>query len=95
MSPGLPDVHYAVLKEPKCAVVEAEAKVCNLSLQTAVVPEDCQVTDVTHRYGKGSEGNPKNGRQVSLASFPSIHLAKAVIKDKITEIMKTWINIVC
>lgn len=68
---------------------------CNLSSQTAVVPEDCQVTDVTHRYGKGSEGNPKNGRQVSLASFPSIHLAKAVIKDKITEIMKTWINIVC
>lgn len=92
MSPGLPDIHHRVLKEPEYEVVKAEAKVCNLSSQTAAVPEDWQVTDVTHRYRKGSGGNPKNRRQVSLASFLSIHLAESVIKDKI---VKTWVNIVC
>lgn len=95
MSPRLPDIHYRVVKESKCEIVEAEAQVCKLSLQTAAVPEDWQVDGVTNRYGKGSEGNPKNCKLGSLASFPSIHLSESVLKDKITDIMKTWINIVC
>lgn len=90
---SLPDIQHRAPKDPKCEVVEAEAKRVTSS-QTATVPEDWQVSDVTHKYEKSSEGNPKNHRLANLASFPSIHLAESLIKDEITEIMKTWINIV-
>ncbi|PKU46051.1 rna-directed dna polymerase from mobile element jockey-like [Limosa lapponica baueri] len=45
---GLRDIHHRVLKDPKCEVVEVETKLCNLSSQTASVPEDWQVTNATH-----------------------------------------------
>lgn len=82
------------MQEPKCEVVEAEAKMCKTSSQTAAMPEDWQATNVTHRYGQGSEGNPRNYRHMNLASFLSTHLEELVINVTTTEITKTWINIV-
>lgn len=55
-SPRLPDIHHRVLRKPKSEIIKAEAKMCNLSSKTAAVPENFQVSDVTHRYGRDSGG---------------------------------------
>ena len=82
-SPGPDGIHPRVLKELKCELVDLLTKICNLSLNSASVPEDWKVANVVPIFKKGSRGDPGNYRPVSLTSIPG-KLVETIIKNKIS-----------
>lgn len=50
-------------EELECETAELLAKLCNLSLQTAAVPENWGAASVIPNYKKGSRGDPGNNKQ--------------------------------
>lgn len=55
-------------EECECETAELLAKLYNLSLQTATVPEDWGAASVIPNYKKGSRGDPGNSTTKSHAT---------------------------
>lgn len=66
---GPDGLHLRVLREFKWAIVGLLTRMCNLPPNSAVVPEDWRVADITPIFKKGSSDKPGNYK----ASQPNLY----------------------
>lgn len=71
-------------KELGDEIVDLLSSICNLSLNSASMPEDRKVANVTPVFKKASRGGPRNYRVVNLTSVPGKFMEN-VIRDRTIE----------
>ena len=77
-------IHGKLLYELRSELVKPLTKLCRLSIQTGIVPQDWRDANVASLHKKGSREKTENYRPVSLTSI-ICKILESILKDVIVE----------